>query len=98
MVCGEAGFGAPQSAPAEEAEGCRAVSERVLTWKCPLRRKSEGHFPFSVVVDDVGAATGLQKKWLMAASELASPPSGDVDRNKSVSSSLVNLSIRLNAA
>jgi hypothetical protein len=29
------------------------------------------------VVDDVGAATGLQKKWLMAASVLASPPSGD---------------------
>jgi len=29
------------------------------------------------VVDDVGAAMGLQKKWLMAASELASTPSGD---------------------
>jgi hypothetical protein len=29
-----------------------------------LRRKSEGHFPFSVVVDDVGAAAGLQKKML----------------------------------
>jgi hypothetical protein len=31
MVCGEAGIGAPQGAPAEEAEGRRAVSERVLT-------------------------------------------------------------------
>jgi hypothetical protein len=28
----------------------------------PLATKvTEGHFPFSVVVDDVGAATGLQK-------------------------------------
>jgi hypothetical protein len=56
MICGEAGLGAPQGAPAEEAEGCRAVSETFLKWQRPSRRKSERCFPFNVVVDDVGVA------------------------------------------
>jgi hypothetical protein len=42
----------------------------------PLATEIRGEFPFPGVVDDVGAAMGLQKN-LMASSKLEPTPSGD---------------------